>query len=276
MAVSQLELDAKNARFWNELCGTSLARSLGITTASVDTLRRFDSAFLTRYPYLEGYVDSKSLIGRKVLEIGMGYGTLSQILAKTGCKYYGVDIAKAPVGIVRYRLASLGLPDESEVQVASALNLPYRNSSFDYVYTIGCLHHTGNLSEAVNEIYRVLKPGAQTIVMLYNRLSFRRQVQVPVLRIARRLLHRCATVEWSEQIRSLYDTNSKGEAAPHTDYVSPLEVRSLFRNFQSLRIEQQNFDEYTLTRHRLGLRREWALKTLAAFAGLDLYIVATK
>ena len=49
----QPALDDRNAAFWDELCGTSLARSLGINDASAESLRRFDDAYLGHYPYLE-------------------------------------------------------------------------------------------------------------------------------------------------------------------------------------------------------------------------------
>jgi hypothetical protein len=46
------ELDLQNAGFWDELCGSALARQLGITDASADSLRRFDEAYFGFYPYL--------------------------------------------------------------------------------------------------------------------------------------------------------------------------------------------------------------------------------
>src|SRR4051812_21685656 len=41
---------ANNARFWDELCGSALARSLGIADASRESLSRFDRAYLDLYP----------------------------------------------------------------------------------------------------------------------------------------------------------------------------------------------------------------------------------
>ena len=42
---SQTALDDRNAGFWDELCGSSLARQLGITDASAESLARFDAAY---------------------------------------------------------------------------------------------------------------------------------------------------------------------------------------------------------------------------------------
>ena len=74
---SQGALDAENARFWDELCGSSLARQVGVADASAESLARFDAAYLEQYPYLISYLPEGALAGASVLEIGLGYGTLS-------------------------------------------------------------------------------------------------------------------------------------------------------------------------------------------------------
>ena len=94
--MHQGDLDTENAEFWNELCGSALARSMGITENTPDSLQRFDDAYMTLYPYLVPYVTKEDLVGKKVLEIGLGYGTLGQFIATRACHYYGLDIAAAP------------------------------------------------------------------------------------------------------------------------------------------------------------------------------------
>src|SRR2546427_13100962 len=75
MIGPQRELDRRNETFWNELCGSGLARALGITDASRESLARFDAAYLALYPYLSRYLVAAAPEGRRVLEIGLGYGT---------------------------------------------------------------------------------------------------------------------------------------------------------------------------------------------------------
>ena len=89
--TGQLELDRRNEAFWSELCGSGLARALGITGDEPDALQRFDEHYFALYPYLRGYVDRFDLRGRQVLEIGLGYGTLSQYIAERGAVYHGLE-----------------------------------------------------------------------------------------------------------------------------------------------------------------------------------------
>jgi SAM-dependent methyltransferase len=254
-------LDTRNADFWDELCGSSLARSLGITDASAESLARFDGAYMRHYPYLPHYLDHP-IARRRVLEIGLGYGTLSGELMARGADYHGLDIAAGPVEMVRHRWRLRGGSNaEQRVVQGSALQLPLADASFDYVFTIGCLHHTGNLPRAVDEVRRVLRPQGTAVVMLYNAYSFRRLVRVGLPALMRRR-------RTDDEVAAMYDTNAEGQAAPHTDYVSPSQVRRLFAGFSSVAIERRNFD---------GLRyipRDRLLGTVDKLLGLDLYITA--
>jgi SAM-dependent methyltransferase len=272
--MSQQALDAKNAEFWNELCGSGLARSLGVHTVSPENLDKFDSAYMALYPYLREYVSREDLRQKKVLEIGLGYGTLGQLLASCDCHYHGLDVADGPVAMMRYRLGLLGRNGKDAVQVGSALQIPHAASTFDYVYSIGCLHHTGDVKKAVSELHRVLVPGGKAVVMLYNRHSFRRIVAVPLKRL-RSLVSRDQR-SFAERVRAMYDENVQGEAAPHTDFVSRAEAARLFMDFSRARIESQNFDSYTFFKGRLVIPRERLINNIGRILGLDLYIEATK
>jgi SAM-dependent methyltransferase len=262
--MSQSAVDTQNAAFWDTLCGWNLAQEAGITGRGEDDLRRFDELYLGFYPYLERYVPA-DFGGKKVLEVGLGYGTLGQLIASRNADYYGADIAEGPVANMRRRLSWLGLPEDHAVQ-ASVLELPFADATFEYVYSIGCLHHTGDLERSVQEVHRVLVPGGRAVVMLYNRHSLRR-ARYAVARI----LPGRRDESLDDELRGVYDAHDSGEAAPHTDFVSRSEVRRLFSDFASVRIDVQNFDGY-----RFGLRREWFLGNLARVVGLDLYIVADK
>lgn len=275
--VRQSETDVRNAAFWNELCGSALARSLGITDSTPESLRKFDEAYMAIYPYLSSYVTEQDLKGKRLLEIGLGYGTLGQIIALGGCQYHGLDIADGPVEMMRYRLALLGKEAGGRVQKGSALEIPYPDGAFDYVYSIGCLHHTGDLPKAISEVYRVLATGGKAVVMLYNRYSFRQLAQLRASYVWEILTRRRRPGSFGEAVRARYDSNSAGDAAPHTDFVSRFDVRRhLFERFSNIRIDVQNFDRYVFFKGRIVIPRERLLGNIARVLGTDLYVVATK
>ena len=103
-------IDERNVAFWDELCGTSQARQLGVTDSSPESLEKFDAWYFELYPYLFDHVPLEQLVDRDVLEIGLGYGSLSQKIAEGGARYVGLDIATGPVEMVRHRLRQAALP----------------------------------------------------------------------------------------------------------------------------------------------------------------------
>jgi len=263
--------DRANAAFWDELCGTSMAQVHGVTDSSPESLARFDRAYLDFYPYLSGYLPVE-MTGERTLEIGLGYGTLGQLIAERGADYHGLDIAEGPVAMMRERLARLGVREpQQRVRVGSALRIPHHDASFDRVVSVGALHHTGDLTGAVGEVRRVLRPGGSALVMVYNRRSARR-AGLWLRGLPSRLRGRGA--EHEAAVRRRYDHNSEGGEAPATEFVTASQARALFGGFDSVRVRRENFDHL-----RLGpwiARREQLLGAPARLAGLDLYLTAVK
>lgn len=277
-ATSQQGVDEHNARFWDELCGTSLAQAIGVADHSPESLRRFDDAYMDLYPYLPAQLRAPTRPTEPLLEIGLGYGTVSQRLAEAGFAYHGLDIAAGPVEMVRHRLRMLGVADaDQRVTQGSALEIPHADGAFGHVVSIGCLHHTGGLPRAVAEVHRVLEPGGTAMVMLYNRHSLR-QLVLRWQALAAGLSGHDERAD--ERLRVAYDANSAGEAAPETVYVTARQVRQeLFGQFTDVRIERHNFDPTRLISIgglTLTLSRDLALPNVARVLGLDLYIHACK
>jgi len=105
-------------------------------------------------------------------------------------------------------------------------------------------------------------------------------VYLPLLRLRNLIRGRFrshdGTADRSRWMRAFYDKNAKGEAAPHTDYVSRAEVRRLFQAYRTVRVESQNCDPLVLPGGLVVVSREKLLNNLARVAGLDLYITAVK
>lgn len=270
------QVDEKNVAFWDELCGTHLATTLGITDASPASLEKFDNWFFDFYPYVFEHVPLHDLADRDVLEVGLGYGSLSQKIAQAGARYCGLDIAPGPVGMIRHRLGQAGLPGKGEE--GSILAAPFPSDSFDRIITIGCLHHTGDMARAIEECWRMLRPGGSLMAMVYYAYSYRRWAQAP-----RQTLHylrsevlgyRGVMVPEGDRDKWDYDHNSAGQAAPHTDFISVKSLRHMCRRFSQFNWKRRNINQEPPFKKRT---REQLLKTWwPNICGLEIYMTAIK
>ena len=272
--MSSPAIDEANARFWNELCGTTMAKSFGATDRSPESLRRFDRGYLNLYPYLLRRVPVAAMRGKKVLEIGLGYGTLGQKIAEAGAEYTGLDIAQGPVGMMNHRLQMQGLPGRAVR--GSMLECPLPDASMDCVVSIGCFHHTGDLARCIDETWRVLKPGGAAYLMVYNRFSYLRWIKWFRLTL-RAALESSArnTATATESERAAYDSDSSGGAAPETVFVSRAQLRDMMARFSRVSLELENCNHLGM-RGLVLVPRSILLPGLGRFAGLDIYVDATK
>ena len=83
--------------------------------------------------------DVSSLADKSIIEIGSGAGRFIDVVSKRGVKLaIGVDVTSA----VDASQNNLGERDNVLFVQADAFNLPIRDSSVDFAYSIGVLHHT--------------------------------------------------------------------------------------------------------------------------------------
>jgi SAM-dependent methyltransferase len=214
--------------------------------------------------------------GKKVMEVGLGYGTLSQKLAGVASDYRGLDIAAGPVAMVNQRLAQNGLPGKA-VQ-GSVLECPFPDAEFDWVVAIGCLHHTGNLQRALDEAWRVLKPGGRAMVMVYYAYSYRRWLYNPAT-TARYLVSdklgigRPRTTA-TERERAHYDASTAdGGGAPETAFTSASAFKRMTTKWSRCEVYRENIGEESIFR---AIPRNKAIATWGPWCGLDIYCSLTK
>jgi len=107
--------------------------------------------------------------GKKVLDIGCGFGYLGKLLIGTGNEVYGVDIAeealkKAAEDGIKTRVANV----ESEI--------PFADSSFDVVVAAEIIEHLRDTDRFLEEIHRILKPDGFLVLTTPNFLSLGRRI----------------------------------------------------------------------------------------------------
>lgn len=177
-----MESEIKN--FWQEHpCGAELVGDLTDETraAYLKFFERYDAYRYLKEPHILSNLDQIDFIGKRVLEIGLGQGADSEQIARRGGLFSGVDLTREAVRRTEMRFLLKDLPFEC-IEQASALKLPFADASFDIVFSHGVLHHIPKIREAEKEIFRVLKPNGDLIVMLYAKHSLNYLLSIFILR----------------------------------------------------------------------------------------------
>lgn len=100
-----------------------------------------------------------------LLDISTGEGRLVQLAYKKGLKAIGMDFS-----IKSIEIACRFEPSANWV-IGDGENLPFSNSSMDYITNIGSLEHFQNPETGIREISRILKPKGIACILLPNTFS---------------------------------------------------------------------------------------------------------
>lgn len=100
-----------------------------------------------------------------VLDVGCGIGGTARFIAgQVGCRVTGIDLTPDYIDVAKALTERTGLAGKVSYHVASALDMPFEDASFDAAIT---LHVAMNIPDRVGlygEIARVMKPGARLCV----------------------------------------------------------------------------------------------------------------
>jgi SAM-dependent methyltransferase len=114
--------------------------------------------------------------GQVVLDYGCGPGddVVGFLLWSNARKVVGIDVSEKALELARHRVA-LHHIDAKRVELIkitdSTGKIPLPDETIDWLQCGGVLHHTTHPQEIVKEFYRVMRPGAEGRLMLYNRDS---------------------------------------------------------------------------------------------------------
>lgn len=131
-------------------------------------------------PHIPDILSKIDWRGKRVLEIGTGVGTDARNIIGRGGNYTGINIDRGSTDSTLQALRAFSLPGVA--MQGNAISLDFPDNSFDVVYSFGVLHHIPEVDRAAAEIHRVLKPGGELLVMLYNRTSINYVVEIMFLR----------------------------------------------------------------------------------------------
>jgi 2-polyprenyl-3-methyl-5-hydroxy-6-metoxy-1,4-benzoquinol methylase len=126
-----------------------------LDTASNDSSER---TFIRRTGFRPADLD-----GKLVLDVGCGMGRFAEVATRWGAQVVGIDLSLAS------EVAAKNLADrQATIFQADVFQLPFAPESFDFIYSIGVLHHTPDCGKAVKSLPKLLKPGGRLAVWLYS------------------------------------------------------------------------------------------------------------
>jgi ubiquinone/menaquinone biosynthesis C-methylase UbiE len=214
-------------------------------------------------PHIKDLLSSIDFQRKKVLEIGTGVGTDARTIISMNGIYHGINIDAGSTEVTRTALDVFGVP--GDVRQASALAIPFNDNYFDIVYSFGVLHHIPEVDVAIKEIHRVLNPGGELIIMLYNKTSINYQVEIrrlrkwglsvlglpgmmsvlerlglPKAKLQRHLELRRASGKMSDE--EWLSSNTDGPDNPYSKVYGAKETAELLRDFKDIRQEVKFFD----------------------------------
>jgi ubiquinone/menaquinone biosynthesis C-methylase UbiE len=121
------------------------------------------------------YRDVNFSHAKKLLEVGCGVGAQSEILLRRfpEIQLTGIDLNDKQLESAKSHLASLPYAkDRYDIKKMDAQNLEFESNSFDGAFLCWVLEHVPNPTNVLNEVRRVLKPGAKVYVTEVMNHSF--------------------------------------------------------------------------------------------------------
>ncbi len=117
-----------------------------------------ESYFLRRTGFSKKEVKNKLM-----LDVGQGAGIGMDWFLKYGAEVVGMDISYAVDAAFKLH----GLHPKAHIVQASVFHLPFKEGTFDYIYSVGVLHHTPNCKKAFFQLPKLLKKKGKIGIWLY-------------------------------------------------------------------------------------------------------------
>lgn len=168
----------------------------------------------------------------KILDLACGFGLLSIIMAKKGCSVYGVDVNQNVIERAKELASSENV--FCEFIVGDAENLTFPNEFFDKIVSSSSLEHFNNDVKALEECYRVLKPGG-SIVITVDSLSY------PIndkLKKKHKKLHHVVNYYDKNHLKELFKNVNLD--IKNSEYILNSKITSIFFNYLFIKRTKSN------------------------------------
>ncbi len=105
--------------------------------------------------------------GERILDVGCGTGIFTTDLLEAGSRVVGLDISRPMLMAARGKRGTSHL----DLVQADMLHLPFADGCFDKVVSVTALEFVAQARQAVDEMFRVVRPTGTVVVATLNSLS---------------------------------------------------------------------------------------------------------
>ncbi|WP_299175393.1 bifunctional demethylmenaquinone methyltransferase/2-methoxy-6-polyprenyl-1,4-benzoquinol methylase UbiE [uncultured Allomuricauda sp.] len=103
---------------------------------------------------------------KNILDIATGTGDLAIAMTATGAeRIVGLDISQGMLDVGKTKISAKNLENTIEMVVGDSENLPFLDNTFDAITVAFGVRNFENLEKGLSEIFRVLKPGGNFVVL---------------------------------------------------------------------------------------------------------------
>lgn len=212
--------------YWNEHIHDLEIANHPVGTA--EFFQELDAYRFDKLRYLLQVVDFSAYRGKQLLEIGCGVGIDLVRFARAGAIVTGIDLAEVSINLAQQNFDQNGLT--ADLQIMNGESLQFDDNSFDVVYAHGVLQYTADAQKMIVELHRVLRPGGEAILMVYNKIS------------------------WLNGLSKLTKVELEHEDAPVLKKYSIAEFKRLLIPFGRVKIIPERFPVKTQLHHGLKAR----------------------
>jgi SAM-dependent methyltransferase len=160
--------------------------------------------------------------GDSLLDAGCGTGIFTSAFLRMGVKVTGMDISLPMLRAARRRQTRRGM---SLVQ-GDMLRLPFRDSAFDHVLSVTALEFLPEAKGALEECFRVVRPGGTVVVATLNRLGMWARKRNRDAKVKDSIFRNTTFRSGEDLLRLAYPRRGACATAVHfTPYEHPLLVR---------------------------------------------------
>ena len=177
-------------------------------------------------------INFKELEGKTGLNIGCGTGAEAAYLISLGkAQIIAIDVTAEATHSTQLVINKIGIGRAIQ---ADARYLPIKSNSIDFVYSCGVLHHSRNIQQSIDELYRVLKPNGVAYIGLYSKTSLYFQY----INLKSFLSGAFTRKKLNKKLSSYTEPSWRvGQSVnPHTRIFGRLQCKKLFSMFASISV----------------------------------------